>query len=167
MSGRLKDAVTGVHVSNDEEVINAVHSWLRTKHRTFFFYQRNHKVVWKVVHVVRLCSNRTHFVLLCTLLRIAVVYWLTAIRSIITATALSNRSTFVNNNNTGNKVNHCGSNCMNIWEDSRTQRSESDSMLHCKYNSYPFEIYFSVLHRMLIFITHQLYFRESTINNGT
>jgi hypothetical protein len=37
MSGPLKDAFMGAHVSNDEEVTNAVHSWLSTQYRNIFF----------------------------------------------------------------------------------------------------------------------------------
>jgi len=124
--------------------------------RRTFFYQRNHKFAWTVGHVhgkvVRMCNNMIYFVLLCNLLRIAVIYWLTIIRSIITTTALCNRSTFVNNN-ISNNVTQCGSNCMTIWEESRTQRSECISMIHCAYTSYPFKIYFSVLHKMYIYNT--------------
>jgi hypothetical protein len=36
MFGPLKDAIRGVYVSNDEEVKNSVHSWLRTQPKSFF-----------------------------------------------------------------------------------------------------------------------------------
>jgi hypothetical protein len=37
MFGPLKDAIRGVNFSNDEEVENAVHSWLRTQPKKFSF----------------------------------------------------------------------------------------------------------------------------------
>jgi hypothetical protein len=44
MLGPLKDAIRGVYVPNDEEVKNTLHSLLRTQPKTFFIFQRNHKV---------------------------------------------------------------------------------------------------------------------------
>jgi hypothetical protein len=126
----VKDAITGAHVLNDEEVIYAAHSWLCGPHKTFF-PQLHYNVCWTVDHVlwkvVRLCSNMTHFVLVCSFLRIAVIYWLSfAIRSIITNTALSNiyfckqqqrrRRHNNNNNNINNNVTKCGWNSMTTWE---------------------------------------------------
>jgi histone-lysine N-methyltransferase SETMAR len=43
MLGPLKFAITGAHASNDEEVTNATHSWLRGPHKTFFF-QWHHEI---------------------------------------------------------------------------------------------------------------------------